>query len=124
VTIDELRDKRKSCWAELKRINSMLQGIKITLKEIEEQYKCAKAEYEKVDYDLALVDGRLHREEDAGTQARKKEKEDIHELISKLSEQEIDDVLRQLGVAVPEVEEVPDAPEHIVKLMEEPEDDK
>jgi archaellum component FlaC len=120
VTIEELQNKRKSCWSELKRINSMLQGIKITLKEIEEQYKCAKAEYEKVDYDLALVDGRLHREEDAGTQARRKEKEDIHELISKLNEQEIDDVLRQLGVSVPEVEEVPDAPEHIVKLMEEP----
>lgn len=107
----DLQQARKTCWKELERIHSMLVGVEITYKELKLQYKEATVRYQKADYDLALVDGRFKKVEEAGEQTRKKKVVDTQELISRLSEKEIEEILAELGVKLPEVEEVPEPSE-------------
>lgn len=59
--IEELRIARSSAWRELGKINSMFKGIQITYLELEHQLKVARATYERIDYQLAEIDGRLER---------------------------------------------------------------
>ncbi len=111
-TLEQLQQLRKSAWKELERTHSMLVGIEITYKELLFQYKESKTKYEKADYEVALLDGRFQRLEEASSENKKRvrvsEREQALDVLSSMSKDELAQMLSEAGIELPEVEEVPE----------------
>jgi len=120
--ISTLQLQRKESWKYLKAVHDLLVDAEENAKNLRLAYEDLKAAYEAVDKSLALIDGRCTKCQEGGDKKKRStkalDKEEIDELISSMSEAEINATLRALGVVVPEVEEVPD-PNDITRLDEE-----
>lgn len=102
--IIDLKIKRNQAWIELQRISSMLTGIKITVNEIESQFKDAKATYETTDYELALIDGRRKFVEPKTPDSKRKSKPKETN-IEDLTDEQLNDLIDRLGITLPETED-------------------
>jgi hypothetical protein len=109
--IHQLQDQRKEKWTYLKLVHDVLLDMEERTKSIRDAYLDLKLSHERADYELALLDGRYQRIEDARTQTHKRVKETKEELVAKLTQAEIEELLLELDVP----KEVPQ-PEEIVEL--------
>jgi uncharacterized protein YbaP (TraB family) len=112
MDLELLKAKRTITWKELQRTHDMFEGVRITYEAFLKQYTEAKAEFEKADYALAEVDGRLQRIEEAKSGKKVKSRplskeEEAREFLNQLSADELASTLAELGISLPEVEEVP-----------------
>ena len=112
MDLELLKAKRTITWKELQRTHDMFEGVRITYEAFLKQYSEAKAEFEKADYALAEVDGRLQRIEEARSGKKLKfrplsKEEEAREFLNQLSADELASTLAELGISLPEVEEVP-----------------
>jgi uncharacterized protein YbaP (TraB family) len=112
MDLELLKAKRTITWKELQRTHDMFEGVRITYEAFLKQYSEAKAEFEKADYALAEVDGRLQRIEEARSGKKVKSRplskeEEAREFLNQLSADELASTLAELGISLPEVEEVP-----------------
>lgn len=114
MTIDELKLKRSEWYKESLRLKAMLNGIEQTYFEIKGQYLSAKANYEKCEHDLALIDGRLKVIPPNVTSKRRST-----DIEPELSMEAIERLAIACGVAIPQVE-VPE----VHMLTDIPEDDE
>jgi hypothetical protein len=128
-TLEELQAQRKTYWKELQTITLTLRGLEETLKEVRIQHKDALDNYSKVDYNLALIDGRAQRVAEAASAAKETTggwKKRIKEppSVSDLTQAQIDELLLELSPdsihVVPEPQDVDLTDEEAVQLnMEE-----
>jgi hypothetical protein len=99
-TTEELQERRKQSWNELKVLNLSLKGLKETLDELQKQHKEALCAYEKADRALALIDGRAKKVEASASneqsvwKRRKIAKEPPK--VSDLTQEQIDELLKEL----------------------------
>jgi hypothetical protein len=100
--LEDLREKRRIAWKELSNLTISLRALYDTVDEFKKQWKEAKALYESTDYQLALIDGRFHKEEITPNK-QAKPKVDAQTIRELLSEEEINQLLRELKIEVPEV---------------------
>ena len=109
----KLKREKGIAYLELRKISSMLKGLNETRIEVESQWKAAKTNYEKIDYKLAEIDGRLEKVENGkGKQKQPKEKPTINE--SDLTEEQIMAIAAKLGITLPEVEDEAEVDEETV----------
>jgi chromosome segregation ATPase len=108
-TIEILKNKRNSAYLELRKTFDMYESIRITYEAMKKQYFDAKEAFERVDYALAEIDGRLEKVEErkSGKRDRLDKEEEAKAFIAELSPAEFRSMLAELGVTLPEVEEVP-----------------
>lgn len=109
-TIELLKVKRNSAYLELRKTYDMYEGVRITFEAMQKQYFDAKKAFEDADYALAEIDGRLEKVEErkSGRRTPKAlEEESARQFISSLSAKELEEMLSEIGVTLPEVEEVP-----------------
>lgn len=108
-TIELLKAKRNSAYLELKKTFNMYEGVRITYEAMEKQYFEAKEVFERADYALAEIDGRLEKVEERKSGRRNKieQEESAKQFIEGLSPEEFKQLLQEAGVSLPEVEEVP-----------------
>jgi hypothetical protein len=123
--IPNLQTRRKETWKDLKAVHNLLIDAEENCKNLRSAYQDLKSAYEEVDKALALIDGRCVKCEEQKGGSKKKQstaldKEEVDELISKMSEAEINATLIALGIQLPEVEEVP-MPKDVT--LDEEEDD-
>ncbi len=112
MDLELLKANRTVAWKELQRTHDMFEGVRITYEAFLKQYKEARTEFEKADYALAEVDGRLQRIEEARSSKPKKSRtlskeEEAREFLNQLSADELANMLAELDITLPEVEEVP-----------------
>ena len=115
MDLSTLQTKRTAAWKELVRTKDMYEGIRITYEAFLKQYEDAKTEFERADYALAEVDGRLQRIEEAksskGTRnakmARIDQAEEAKQYLGSLTANELANMLKEMNIVLPEVEEVP-----------------
>jgi hypothetical protein len=109
-TIELLKAKRNSAYLELRKTFDMYEGIRITYEAMKKQYFDAKEAFERVDYALAEIDGRLQKVEERKSGKRTSkviEEESAKQFISGLSVKELEELLSEMNISLPEVEEVP-----------------
>jgi hypothetical protein len=129
--LTELQNKRKYHWKELQNITIMLRGLEETLKEVRIQHQEAIKNYETVDHDLALIDGRAQKiaEQTSGKETtggwKRKAKEPVK--ISDLTQEQIDELLLELDPErikeVPEPQDV-ELNEEVVELLNQEENNE
>ncbi len=115
MDIATLQTRRTAAWKELVRTKDMYEGIRITYEAFLKQYEDAKAEFERADYALAEVDGRLQRIEEAKSSrsirnakmARIDQAEEAKQYLGGLTANELANMLKEMNIVLPEVEEVP-----------------
>jgi hypothetical protein len=115
MTIEELQQRKITSWKELQSIHSMYVGLKSLFDEINVQYKEALDSYSKADHELALVDGRCKKVDNTTTNKKPIPESDAESIRQGLSEKDIEELLNELNIQVPDVEEVPN-PNDVVIL--------
>lgn len=112
MDIETLQLKRTAAYKELVRTKDMYEGVRITYEAFLKQYEEAKKEFERIDYALAEVDGRLQRIEEARASKPSRmrkidEAEQAKQFLGGLSAKELEEMLLEMNITLPEVEEVP-----------------
>lgn len=106
--IESLNELRKVAWKHLKSSHDLLVRAKKLANCLEHRYERDKKEYEDIDHQLALIDGRAQRVAAAAAAASAQNSKRKPKPQTDLTEDQILMVARQLGLILPEVEEVED----------------
>jgi hypothetical protein len=107
--IEDLQLRRKQLWTKVHSAHILFGRAGLLYQSLQTRYNNAEKEYEKCDIQLSMLDGRYKVVEPA-THEREKKEPTMQELVQKLTEQEIDELLQELKVEMTEVEKMAEFP--------------
>ena len=108
ATIEELKLQRKLAYTHLLHSAEMYKRAKAVFESIFKRYQHDKDEYERIDRQLAFIDGRLTKLEPKAKGRKRAPELDVEELEDRLTPEMIDRIAKQLGIELPEVEDEED----------------